>query len=181
MSVTVRRSLLTLHQWIGIFAAMFLIVAGVTGSALVFEAEIDRALNPATSYVTPRERTMPLETLIARAAVAAPTDVVTGIRIAEKPGIADELLLESGQFATIDPYTGTVLGVRDRNTSFARQLHLLHTSLLADDFGARVVAWMCVAMLFLALSGVYLWWPRRIFAVHKASSWKRTNFDLHNI
>ena len=184
-----RRSLLTLHEWIGLFAALFLIVIGATGSALVFEVEIDRALNPATSYVTVRERTLPLETLVARGLAAAPKeadtgmpkDVVTGIRIAEKPDIADEVLLESGQVAMVDPYTGTVLGVRDRDTSFARQLHLLHTSLLADDFGERVVAWMCVAMLFLALSGVYLWWPRQILAVHKASSWKRTNFDLHNI
>src|SRR6266436_7337507 len=142
MSVTVRRSLLTLHQWIGIFAAMFLIVAGVTGSALVFEAEIDRALNPATSHVTPRGQRMPIETLVARVLAAAPKDVdtgmpkgaVTGIRIAEKPDIADEVLLESGLVAMVDPYTGTVLGVRDRDTSFARQLHLLHTSLLADDF-----------------------------------------------
>jgi uncharacterized iron-regulated membrane protein len=176
-----RRALLTAHQWIGLFGALFLIVIGVTGSALVFETEIDRALNPAMSYVTPRGQRMPLETLVARGSAAAPTDVVTGIRIAEKPGVADEVLLESGELAMVDPYTGTVLGVRDRDTSFARQIHLLHTSLLADDFGRRVVAWMCVAMLFLAISGLYLWWPRQIFAVHKASSWKRTNFDFHNV
>src|SRR5437762_14253125 len=96
-----RRSLLTLHQWIGLFAALFLIVIGVTGSALVFEVEIDRALNPATSYVTPRGQRMPMETLVARALVAAPTDVVTGIRIAEKPGVADEVLLESGLVAMV--------------------------------------------------------------------------------
>src|SRR5207248_10221527 len=104
MAPRLRRLILTLHQWVGLFGAMFLIVAGVTGSALVFEAEIDRALNPATSYVTPRKRTMPLETLIARAAVAAPTDVVTGIRIAEKPDVADEVLLESGLGAMVDSY-----------------------------------------------------------------------------
>ena len=176
-----RRLLLTAHQWVGLFGALFLIVIGVTGSALVFEVEIDRALNPATSYVTPRGQRMPIEALIARALAAAPTDVVTGIRIAETPGIADEVLLEGGRFATVDPYTGTVLGVRDRDTSVARRLHLLHTSLLADDFGERVVAWMCVAMLFLAISGIYLWWPRRILAVRNALSWKRTNFDLHNV
>ena len=56
-----RRALLTAHQWIGLFAALFLIVIGATGSALVFEVEIDRALNPATSYVTPRGQRMPIE------------------------------------------------------------------------------------------------------------------------
>jgi len=184
-----RRWLLTAHQWIGLFAAMFLMVIGVTGSALVFEGEIDRALNPATSYVTVRERMLPLETLVARGLAAAPTDpdtgmpkdTVTGIRIAEQPGLANEVLLQSGLLATIDPYTGKVLGVRDRETSLARRLHVLHTSLLADDFGERIVAFMCIALLFLAISGVYLWWPRGIFTLRRAASWKRTNFDLHNV
>ena len=40
----VRRLLLAAHQWIGLAAALFLIVIAVSGSAFVFESEIDRAL-----------------------------------------------------------------------------------------------------------------------------------------
>jgi uncharacterized iron-regulated membrane protein len=175
------RFLLTLHQWIGLFAGIFLVVIGVTGSALVFEAEIDRALHPALSYVNVRGRPLPLETLLAHTRDALPKDFATGIHIGDKPDLAYEMLLSSGQLAAVDPYTGSVLGVRDRGTGFVTQLHLLHTSLLSDRFGEQVVGWLCVAMLFQALSGVYLWWPRKILAVRSASSWKRTNFDLHNV
>ena len=53
MSPTVRRALLTLHQWVGLAAGLFLIVISISGGALVFENEIDRALNWSTSFVTP--------------------------------------------------------------------------------------------------------------------------------
>jgi uncharacterized iron-regulated membrane protein len=36
-------------------------------------------------------------------------------------------------------------------------------------------------MLGLSLTGLILWWPRKILRVGSASSWKRTNFDLHNV
>jgi uncharacterized iron-regulated membrane protein len=36
-------------------------------------------------------------------------------------------------------------------------------------------------MLGLALTGLVLWWPRRILSVRSGSSWKRTIFDLHNV
>jgi uncharacterized iron-regulated membrane protein len=175
-----RRFLLSLHQWVGLVAALFLIVIALSGSALVFEAEIDRALNAPLYYVTPGDRALPLETLLARVRAAVPKDQVTGLHIAEKPGLAYEVSLESGLWALVDPYTGAVLGVRDRDVSLARRLHVLHTTLLANDFGERVVGWLCVALLILALSGVYLWWPRKIVSLRRASSWKRANFDLHN-
>lgn len=176
-----RQLLLTVHQWVGLVAALFLIAVAVSGSALVFEAEIDRALNTSLYYVKPGARTLPLETLLARVHAGVPKVNVTGIHIAEKPGLAYEASLSNGEWALVDPYTGALLGVRDRETSVARKLHLFHTRLLANEIGEQVVDWVCVALLLLALSGVYLWWPRRIVALRRGSSWKRTNFDLHNI
>ena len=85
VSPALRRSLLTLHQWVGLAAGLFLVVIAVSGSALVFENEIDRALNPSTSFVTPGGQTLSIETLISRVQAAYPADRVTGVRIAEKP------------------------------------------------------------------------------------------------
>jgi uncharacterized iron-regulated membrane protein len=175
-----RRALLTLHQWVGLAAGLFLIVIAVSGSALVFENEIDRALNPTTSFVAPGPHALPLETLIARVQAARPGDQVTGVRVADKPDQAYELSLRSRQSAMVDPYTGEVLGLRNREKSFARWVHLLHTRLAADKLGEAVVGWLDVALLGLALTGLILWWPRKIVSVGAASSWKRTNFDLHN-
>lgn len=181
MSPTVRRSLLTLHQWVGLAAGLFLVVISVSGSALVFENEIDRALNPSTSFVTPGGRPLSIEALIAGVQAAQPVDQVTGVRIADRPDQAYEFSLRSRRAAMVNPYTGEVLGLRDREVSFARWLHLLHTRLTAGKLGEAMVGWFSVAMLGLAITGVVLWWPRKILTVGSAASWKRTNFDLHNV
>jgi uncharacterized iron-regulated membrane protein len=176
-----RRTLLAVHQWVGLSAGLFLIVIAISGSALVFENEIDRALNPATSFVTPGPRPLPIETLLARVASAYPDDPAVGVRIADRPNQAYEFSLRSRRSAMVNPYTGAILGVRDREKSFARWLHLLHTRLAAGQIGEAMVGWFSVAMLGLAVTGLVLWWPRRILRVGSASSWKRTNFDLHNV
>ena len=46
-----RKLMLQLHLWIGLGAALFLILAGGSGALLVFETQIDRALNGA--YLAP--------------------------------------------------------------------------------------------------------------------------------
>jgi uncharacterized iron-regulated membrane protein len=181
VSPTIRRSLLTLHQWVGLAAGLFLVVIAVSGSALVFENEIDRALNLSTSFVAPGARALPIETLIARVQAAYPQDQVTGVRVADKPDQAYELSLRSRQGAMINPYTGDVLGLRDHEKSVARWVHLLHTRFGAGEIGERLVGGFSVAMLGLAITGLVLWWPRKILTVGSAASWKRTNFDLHNV
>lgn len=176
-----RRALLVVHEWVGLVSALFLIVIAVSGSALVFENEIDRALNPSTSFVTPGGAPLPIETLVTSVLAAYPKDQVTGLRIADKPDQAYELSLKSRQSAMVDPYTGRVLGLRNREQSFARWVHLLHTRLVAGKLGEAVVGWLTIAMLGLALTGLVLWWPRRILRIGSSSSWKRTNFNLHNV
>ena len=176
-----RRTLLALHQWVGLAAGLFLVVISVSGSALVFENEIDRALNPSTSFVTPGARALPIEALMARVQAAYPKDPIGGVRIGDKPDQAYEFSLRSRQSAMVNPYTGDILGLRDREASFARWVHLLHTRLVAGKIGEAMVGWFSVAMLGLALTGLVLWWPRKILRMGSASSWKRTNFNLHNV
>jgi uncharacterized iron-regulated membrane protein len=173
--------LLTLHQWVGLAGGLFLIIIAASGSALVFENEIDRALNPSTSFVTPGARPLPIETLIARVQAAYPADQIGGVRIADKSDQAYELSLRSRQAAMVNPYTGEVLGLRDREQSFARWVHLLHTRFVAGEIGEKMVGGFSVAMLGLALTGLVIWWPRKILTVGSGVSWKRMNFDLHNV
>src|SRR3954466_4232697 len=99
VSLTVRRSLLALHQWVGLAAGLFLIVISVSGSALVFENGIDRALNRSTSFVTPAAQGLPIETMVSRVQAAYPKDQVTGIGIADTPDQAYAVSLRSRQTA----------------------------------------------------------------------------------
>ena len=177
------RALLLAHQWVGLAAAACLAVIAVSGSTLVFENAIDRAMNPALSYVPKPDgqRLLPLEELVSRVNAERPDDPVGGVRIAEQPDQTYEFSSRLRRSTFVDPYRGRVLGSRDRDKSLARWLHLLHTRLVAGEIGERLVGWFSVAMLGLATSGLVLWWPRKIAALRSSSSWKRINFDLHNV
>ena len=177
-----RRVLLLVHEWIGLAAAAFLIVIAVSGSALVFENEIDRALNPSLSYVTVPDGAsrLSLEKLLGVVNAQRPDDPAGGVRIADRPDQAFEFSSRLRRSTFVDPYTGRILGSRNREQSVARRLHLLHTRLVAGEIGELIVGVFSVVLVLLALSGLVLWWPRKIVALRSAASWKRTNFDLHN-
>ena len=52
----VRKALVALHRWLGLTAGAFLLILGLTGCLLVFENEIDAALNPKLFQVTPQNQ-----------------------------------------------------------------------------------------------------------------------------
>jgi uncharacterized iron-regulated membrane protein len=59
-----RAALLKLHLWIGVSAAIFLVILGITGSIMAFEDEIDHWLHPAIWYVKPGAAPLPQSALI---------------------------------------------------------------------------------------------------------------------
>jgi uncharacterized iron-regulated membrane protein len=178
----VRRFLLLFHRWAGVASALFLLIIALTGCALIWEDDIDRALNPATSFVTPQAGAeLPVDTLIARAVAAKPQARATGVAIPQRQTWPYRISLTGGVTANVDPYTGRVLGFRNaQDFSFARWIHLVHTRFVAGQAGEFFVGALTVVTVFMSISGIVLWWPRRIYGVGKYSSWKRTNFDLHN-
>ncbi len=178
--MSAHRVWLKLHQWTGLTGAVFIFVMGATGSALVFENGIDRALNPSTAYIAPSGHPLALSALVARANAADPTDPVGGIHLAEEPDQAYELSARRRHSIFINRYSGEILGTRNREESFARFVHLLHTRFVAGEIGEHLAGAFTLGMLFLAASGIVLWWPRRIVWPKAGVSWKRTNFDLHN-
>ena len=51
---TFRKVILKLHLWIGLAAALLLLLTGASGALLVFESEIDHALNPTLTQLPAR-------------------------------------------------------------------------------------------------------------------------------
>ncbi|MEQ9022829.1 MAG: PepSY domain-containing protein, partial [Pseudomonadales bacterium] len=41
-----RKSLVVLHRWFGLFIAVFLFISGLTGAIISWDHELDEALNP---------------------------------------------------------------------------------------------------------------------------------------
>ena len=86
--------------------------------------------------------------------------------------------------AYLNPYSGAILGVRsvaEQQKSLNLTVRRFHKNLGLGVPGGRFVAIVTVLTVFMALSGLVLWWPRKIIRVKTTASWPRINFDLHNM
>jgi len=168
---------------VALAAGVFLAVFGVTGAVMAFEPELDRLLHAQRSYVTPAGTPKDLDELGRAASSVVPGDRVTGYRLSGSPAWSYQVLFR-GKSVFIDQYTGRVLDVSaSGQPDFLARIHQLHLRLLIQnrsDLGKTVMTWAGVAMLFLILSGLYLWWPLKRVAVRPRVGGWRFWFDLHN-
>jgi uncharacterized iron-regulated membrane protein len=99
---------------------------------------------------------------------------------------AYQVALKGGRDVFVDAGDGTIRGIRRRKESATGFLFDLHAHLLSGDTGETWVGIGGIVLLFLGLSGMYLWWPgagkvKQALIVRWKGNWKRTNYDLHRV
>jgi uncharacterized iron-regulated membrane protein len=107
-----------------------------------------------------------------------------GFSISPRNDMAWGAALESkasgdGLNVAFNQFTGDVLGTESDRNNFVGYVHDFHLRLMMGDTGAAIVSWAAVLLLFLSISGIVLWWPRKIVVVNWRSPGKKLNFDLH--
>ena len=195
--ITVRKILLKMHLYISFALGGFLVLAGLTGSLLVYGDELDQWLNSGIMQVTASQQRRPLIELIAAANLVSPIkSPPTSIVLPKEP--EDALIVRyqmrmQGNMTghnhhihevMVNPFTGQVLGDRDRNSALIPFILQLHYKLLADDTGKMIMGITALFSLILTITGIYLWWPKlskikQAFLIKKNASFTRFNFDLH--
>lgn len=184
--MTLRRVALKVHLWSSFAFSVFILVACITGSALVYRHEIDRALNPSLYRTTPGDvgwdaiwqAVAAHHSLAGGALIRGPVD--RGVYQVE---IGDELLPFS---VHVDPGSGQILGARSPANSLAGWLFLLHFNLFGGETGHQVIGATGVVLVVISLTGVWLWWPSiRRFASGFRVRWTRPflvlNYDVHRV
>src|SRR5437899_1579387 len=109
--MTLRDVLLKVHLYGGLALALFLVVAGATGAILAFGADYDRWMHPSLWYVTPRDARVSEEALLEQVEARFAPDRVEQISVGSA-GIAQVFTLTSGGRVFVDPFDGSVRGVR---------------------------------------------------------------------
>ncbi|MCI3208391.1 MULTISPECIES: sulfite reductase flavoprotein subunit alpha [Pandoraea] len=159
-----------LHWFFGITAGLVLAVVGLTGALLSYYEELTRAFSPGVMTVavpdaaTPSR--LPIPELVARVhdavqdrrillmtVMRAPEDAV-GVRLSIGDGTRGETYF-------VDPYTGQMLGRSQADVVF-RFIMDIHRFLTVDGIGKQITGAATLLLFLLALSGLYLRWPRRI-------------------
>jgi uncharacterized iron-regulated membrane protein len=188
-----RRLIRQLHLWAGLALCVPFVMLGLTGSILVFEDELKGAFDPAADHPAAGGAARPASEIIAAARAVAPAGLVpvgytappeagalATVRLAparrDAPG-ADAVRVK------LDPVS--LEAIVEPPDSFFRQIFFLHSTLLLKNReGRQLVGWLGVAMLFMGVSGLVNWWPRRnrwhrAFAVSRNARGFRLYRELH--
>jgi uncharacterized iron-regulated membrane protein len=157
-----RRILFRVHRWLGLIAGVYILIVSVTGAALVFRIDLQRASHPQlfTASDGPLADPVAIMESVARAypdhrlsGVDAPTTTrPTYLAYVTAPGAFKTVL--------IDPASARVLGELPERTA-VRTLQDLHFDLLSGRTGRIVNGIGAIAIIVLAISGVAEWWRRR--------------------
>jgi sulfite reductase (NADPH) flavoprotein alpha-component len=164
-----------LHWLLGITLGVVLACVGVSGALMAFEDEIMDALSHGVVDVAPRSiQPLTPDQLIAKFQAQRPGAVLNRITLQPPPGGSARVVFEpakgepTGAHGTdrtyLDPYTGRILGKATGETFF-ENVRLFHRYLLipgeAEGAGRHITGAAAFSLIFFALSGLYLRWPRR--------------------
>jgi uncharacterized iron-regulated membrane protein len=159
-----------IHLSAGVTAGLVIFVMSVTGALLAFEPQITRYAERDMRSVQPPSadavRLSPA-TLIARAIEKKPETGITGFTLSSDRSASATVAFGREGVLFINPYTAEVLGDGAKGVrNFFRIVTDWHRYLaLSGDnraIGKAVTGAVNAAFLILAITGVFIWWPKQL-------------------
>lgn len=178
------------HLYVGVFAGFILCIVGLTGSILVFQDEIDRALNPDFFTVLEQKNRIPIQDIIPMVQKKYPERVFNYVSVTNDGTLTSTYNfknLTNGTEFFVNPYTAEICGRRIIKSSFVRIVMDIHMTLLVPQIGKYITGFSALCMLILTISGLRLWVPKKwkqlksVLTVNFKASFKRQNYDWHNV
>ncbi len=188
-----------LHRYLGLAIGIILAIVGLTGSALVFQSELDHAavtlqygrIVPEAYRLSPEVVLNKVKTKTIDANKEA--IVIASIDLATASDLPDKVKIRLSNNESIEifvnPYTGNILGDRPDHNLF-KWIYQLHDHLLIGKIGNLEIGKIIVgiiAFLFLVinLTGVILWdgWRKlpQGFTIQWQAKSLRLNYDIHKV
>jgi uncharacterized iron-regulated membrane protein len=180
-----------LHLWLGLLAGSVLIVVALTGCILSFEDELTPVFFAKEQRVTPQAAQLPIDSLVSLAKAVYPKKKIFRMIISPEADRSIKATFGTKKvgydYLYLNPYSGEILSKGKENNRFFTLVLNLHRFLLAGAIGKTITGISCAITFFMALSGIYLWWPKnkkvlkQRLMVKQNASFKRTNWDLHAV
>ena len=143
----------------------------MSGALLVWRDHLDALIHPGRYAVTGAHLAEPSAYLASAAAALETRAQPVAVRFPLEEGWPVIVMARGGPRSEdgparivnvyLDPPTARALEVVDFRSSFVGWLHRFHENLTIPEYSGRaIVGWVGIAMLTLALTGIWLWWPR---------------------
>lgn len=197
-----------LHLWFGLSVGLIVFIVSLSGTMYVFKDEIQNILRKNVIYVdaeTISPKPLPIEVLKEKITLELNEKFpVTSVEIPLDKNKSYEFLyyekdknawnyfdeVKINKLVYVNPYNGEILGVYNEKYDIFPILKSIHWSLLLKtDWGKYVVGIPVVLFIIMLITGIILWWPknkkarqgRLSFDWKNVKTWKRKNYDLHNV
>lgn len=191
---TFRKLLNDLHLWLGLGSGIILFLVCLSGTILTFQTEI-KSLFAEELKVDPQQgKVIAIENLQQN---LEKEGSVTGLTLPKNSNKAYEFKVKTspedrrGTTFYVNQYTGDYqqLGENPADEFFFTMFRMHRWLLFDSAIGRPIVGIATIIFLFLSISGVVLWFPKKKikwktlkpgFKIKWSANWKRINHDLHN-
>jgi uncharacterized iron-regulated membrane protein len=193
-----RNIIFWIHLSAGVTAGLVIFVMSVTGALLAFEPQITRYAERDMRFVQPPSgeatRLNP-RALIERAIATKPEASISGFTLSSDRSASATVAFGREGVLFLNPYTGEVLGDGAKGVrNFFRIVTDWHRYLGASGdsraIGKAVTGAVNAAFLILAITGVFIWWPKQltwrflkpvtVFKL-KHNTTRARDFNWHNV
>lgn len=184
-----------LHLWLGLISGIIMVIVCLTGCIWVFQDEITTLMNPEIKVKAENKPVISPSVLM---------NIGDSLYPKKKPnyamyqqGKAITLALGQGRkgntILRVNPYTGEVISKVERKegeTDFFRFILNGHRALwMPYEIGRPIVNYATLVFVIILITGMVLWWPKKwnkttkeqSFKIKWKASFKRVNYDLHNV
>lgn len=189
-----------IHLWLGLISGIIVFIVSITGCIYVFQQEIKDALEPWRFVEVQDKPFVPPSKILDAAEIHMPGKKPTGLTYSNATGAAAvgyssrENGKRSFSVVFLNPYTGEFLKTQQTlgtdQFDFFRFIIDGHRTLwLPYEIGKPVVGIGTLIFIVLLITGLVMWWPRKwnksnvnkSFKIKWNGSFKRVNYDLHNV
>jgi uncharacterized iron-regulated membrane protein len=165
---TFRKIIFWLHLTAGVFAGVVILIMSVTGALLAFQPQIEAFVerDARTIQISENAERLDANTLLSRIQTVKPEIKPTNLTIKSAPDEAAALALGREGTLYVNPYNGEITGENSKSArAFFQFVTDWHRWLGASGenraIGKGITGACNLAFLVLAITGIYLWMPRK--------------------
>jgi len=186
-----KKAILFAHRWLGFISGLVVFIVSITGCIFCFQDEIQDALYSYRSVQVQQKPYIPPSQIKQMGLSKYPKGKASFIAYygPDRPAVAMVTVPKLGtHYIYVNPYTGQFLHDEDVARNFFMVVEFIHLYLLLPPAAGKLVVGISVIIfVFLMITGIVLWWPKRksdrkrSFTIKWKGRWRRVNYDLHNV
>lgn len=177
--------LVRVHRWVALSLGALVVLMGLTGALLVFREELTAVFTPAVKVSAQPVPPGEYQRILAAARRVEPNATSLDIVPSGRADRAAEVILHrpgAERHLFVDPHDATVVADSDREWLPFATFFELHRRFMLGAPGEYAVGIAGFALAFMAVSGLVLWWPRKLkyaFRVRWDGNRLAVSYDLH--